>query len=244
MTLHRIETGDGAALHVEEDGAGPALFLVNGAFCTVRQWDRVVPALAKRFRVIRHDIRGSGRSGPGPDEGYTFARYVEDVLAIASALGIDQAMVWGMAWGARVALWCAADHPERFTRCVLSDLGIDPADVKAQRAGVKAARAAMAEAGVELPNLPEGWNVHDNVDATKQAMAATLAYPDLMPWVERVRCPVLIATGEHDPNLASSRRALAGFADARLEVLALTGHGSVLARPNYVRETVERFLQA
>jgi pimeloyl-ACP methyl ester carboxylesterase len=64
-----------------------------------------------------------------------------------------------------------------------------------------------------------------------------------MPFVEHVTAPTLIATGEFDPNLASSRRALAGFADARLEVLPLTAHGSVMQRPDLVTATVSAFLK-
>jgi len=65
---------DGVELHVEVDESGPALMLVNGAFCTVRQWDGIVGRLAESFRVIRHDVRGTGRSAAGPDDGYTFER--------------------------------------------------------------------------------------------------------------------------------------------------------------------------
>jgi pimeloyl-ACP methyl ester carboxylesterase len=54
--------------------------------------------------------------------------------------------------------------------------------------------------------------------------------------------PTLIATGDHDPNLISSRRALVALADARLEVLPLTAHGSVMQRPELVAETVLGFL--
>jgi pimeloyl-ACP methyl ester carboxylesterase len=244
MTTHRIEMTDGTSLHVEEDGSGPPLFLVNGAFCTVRQWDRVVPALARDHRVIRHDVRGSGASTKADDDSYRFERYVADILEIADALDIHgEVSIWGMAWGARVALWSAAEHADRFTRLVLSDLGIDPADVKAQRAGGTTAREALAKAGIELPPLPKGWNTHADFEAAKKAMAATLLHADLMPWVERVTCPTLIATGEHDPNIVSSRRALTGFADARLEVLPLTGHGSVLMRPDLTCDVVASFLK-
>ena len=51
MTKNSIEV-DGVSLHVEEDGDGAPLVLVNGAFCCLRQWDRVVPSLAERFRVM------------------------------------------------------------------------------------------------------------------------------------------------------------------------------------------------
>ena len=39
-------------------------------------------------------------------------------------------------------------------------------------------------------------------------MAATARHPDLMPFVTQLTIPVLVVTGEHDPNLVSSRRAL------------------------------------
>lgn len=241
MTERAIAIG-GATLHTEDDGAGAALLLVNGAFCTVRQWDAVVPALVPSFRVVRHDVRGTGRSGPGAAADYRFERYAADLVSLCDELGVERAALWGMAWGARVALVAAAQHGDRFTRLVLSDLAIDPADPAAQREGAKAAAAARTAAGIAGAAPPEGWNVHDDPGETGKALAATRHHPDLMPFVSRVRLPTLIATGEHDPNLASSRRALAGFADARLEVLPHTGHGSVLQRPDVVLDTVLPFL--
>ena len=112
-------TVNGAELHVEDDGDGPGLLLINGAFCTVRQWDRIVPDLAARFRVIRHDVRGTGKSGRGPLESYRFEQYADDIVAVCDRLDIEHAALWGMAWGARVALVTAARHPSRFERLVL-----------------------------------------------------------------------------------------------------------------------------
>jgi pimeloyl-ACP methyl ester carboxylesterase len=234
----------GAELHVEEDGSGVPLVLVNGAFCTTRQWDRVVPELAESFRVIRHDVRGTGRSGPGPDEGYRFEQYADDIVAVCDELGVARAALWGMAWGARVALVAAARHTDRFDRVVLSDLAIDPADTAAQKTGARAAAEAREQNGIPSVPPPEGWNAHDDIDRARKALAASMHHPDLMPFVKRVAQPTLIATGEHDPNLESSRRALDGFTNARLEVLAHTGHGSVLQRPDLVVGFVARFLRA
>ncbi len=233
---------DGVELHVEVDGSGPALVLVNGAFCTVRQWDEIVGRLAESFRVIRHDVRGTGRSGPGPADGYTFERYADDIVALLDDLGEPRSRLWGMAWGARVALVAAARHPDRFERVVLSDLAIDPADPEAQKAGGAAAKAERSAAGIADSARPDGWNTHDDIDEAVKALAATRLHPDLMPFVEQVSVPTLIATGDHDPNLVSSRRALDGFANARLEVLPHTGHGSVMHRPDLVAELAIDFL--
>jgi pimeloyl-ACP methyl ester carboxylesterase len=230
-------------LHVEIDGEPdrPPLLLVNGAFCTVRSWDRVVESLTPSFRVIRHDVRGTGRSDPGAESGNRFERYAADIEMICDRLEIAAADIWGAAWGARVALVAAATSG-RFARCVLSDLAIDPADPVAQKDGANRAKTARAAAGVAELERPEGWNHHDDPDAAARAIAATRLHPDLMPFVEGLRIPTLIATGEFDPNLASSRRALGGLANGRLEVVPLTGHGSVLQRPDIMAALVVGFL--
>ena len=74
------------------------------------------------------------------------------------------------------------------------------------------------------------------------AMAATFLHADLLPFVEQVHAPTLIATGDHDPNLVSSHRALPAFENARLVELELTAHGAVLWRPDPVIAAVLDFL--
>lgn len=241
VPTHRIAV-DGAELHVEVDGEGPALVLVNGAALNVRQWDGVIERLAAEHTVVRHDVRGTGSSSPGPQAGYTFEQYASDIVAIAVQLGLDEFDLWGMAWGSRVALVTAALHPDRVRRLVLSDFAIDPADVDAQKRGATEANAARATAAIVDPPIPLGLRDHNDLDAMRAAMAATLLHTDLLPFVEQVRAHTLIATGDHDPNLASSRRALPAFETARLVELDLTGHGSVLWRPDVATDAVLRFL--
>jgi pimeloyl-ACP methyl ester carboxylesterase len=241
MTTLRVAVDD-VELNVEVDGEGPALVLVNGAACTTRQWDGVIERLAAEHTVVRHDVRGTGSSSPGSQGGYTFEQYARDIVAIADHLGLERFDLWGMAWGARVALVTAAQHPDRVRRLVLTDFSIDPADLDAQKRGGAEAKAARAAAGILDPPIPAGVRDHLDPEAMQAAMAATLLHSDLLPFVELVTAPTLIATGDHDPNLVSSRRAVASFATARLVELELTGHGSVLFRPDLVTETVLAFL--
>ncbi len=241
MSTHRVAV-DGAELHVEVDGQGPALVLVNGAALTTRQWDGVIDRLAAGHTVVRLDVRGTGSSTPGPADGYTFEQYASDIVAIADQLGVDQFDIWGMAWGSRVALVTAAQHPHHVRRLVVSDFSIDPADLDAQKHGAIDAKRARADAGITDPPHPTGLRDHLDPDAMMAAMAATLLHVDLLPFVGQVRAPTLIATGDHDPNLVSSRRALPAFENARLVELELTAHGSVLWRPDPVVAAVLEFL--
>jgi pimeloyl-ACP methyl ester carboxylesterase len=118
---------DGAKIHFEVDGPSdaPAALLFNGAFCTLRMWDVVVPRLSESLRVVRFDIRGTGQSTPSADpEQYSFEQYALDAEAILDSLGIERTHVWAMAFGSRVGLAFAALRPERVDHLALYDASI------------------------------------------------------------------------------------------------------------------------
>ena len=75
-------------------------------------WDRQMDALAPHFRVIRYDLRGHGAS-PVPPPPYDIADLGADVLALLDALDVERAHVGGVSLGGQVAMWLAANAPER-----------------------------------------------------------------------------------------------------------------------------------
>jgi pimeloyl-ACP methyl ester carboxylesterase len=225
----------GAVLNVEVDGPtdAPSVLMWHGAGCTLRMWDNVVPIVSKRFRLIRFDVRGMGQSTPAadPDTQYTFEQYASDANAILDQLGIGRTHVWSMAWGSRAALAYCSLHADRVLSAVFNDASIGRADVEAQRAGSIAAVEKQVAAGTATFPRPPGWNLHSTPDAVQPALAAAGKF-DLRAAVARLTMPVLVATGDHDPNLDSSRE-LAGTApNATLKIFENVGHGSVLQRPD------------
>ncbi len=243
MTVERVLVADDIELHVEIDGGGQDLVLLNGAGHNVRQWDPVIERLAAKFRTIRIDVRGVGESSPGPTADNTFERYADDIIAVCDHLDVDRALLWGTAWGARVALVTAARSPKRFTKVVLGDLSIDPADPATQKAGAIAAKTARAAAGVPEADRVPAATEHANPDEVPKTLAAAAKHTDLMPFVERLTMPTLIATGDHDPNIESSRRAVASLIDGRLVVIPLAGHAAMRQRPDLIVDLVEPFLR-
>ena len=96
-------------------GAGAPVLLLHSGVCDRRMWDPQWDALARRFRVIRCDLRGFGDT-PLPDERFS---NVEDLSALLDHEGIQETAVVGSSFGGRVALGFASTYPERVTRIVL-----------------------------------------------------------------------------------------------------------------------------
>ena len=99
---------EGARLYYEEEGSGPALLLLHAGIANLRMWDPQVSAFAERYRVIRYDARGYGRSDL-PSAPYSNQ---SDLRALLQQLGIARAAFVGVSFGGGVALDFALDYPD------------------------------------------------------------------------------------------------------------------------------------
>src|SRR5574340_1197071 len=102
-------------LNVSVDGYGPSLIFVHGYTTTSNFWWHQVPDLAKRYRVVRFDLRGHGESGKPHDIPYTIEGFAQDLFDVMNALAIDSAVIFGLSMGGAVVMQFALDHPERVT---------------------------------------------------------------------------------------------------------------------------------
>jgi pimeloyl-ACP methyl ester carboxylesterase/predicted glycosyltransferase len=105
---------DGVGIGYEVFGSGPQAILLTPAWQIVTShfWKTQVPYLARRFRVITFDARGSGRSDR-PEDPALYGRDVHDAVAVLDATGTERALVAGLSLGAATALFMAAMHPDR-----------------------------------------------------------------------------------------------------------------------------------
>jgi 3-oxoadipate enol-lactonase len=107
-------------IHAEATGDGRDVVLVHAGICDSGMWDPQWRTLADRHRLIRHDMRGFGRS-PVPQGAYSHAG---DLVAVMDAAGVGEAVVVGTSMGGRVALEVAVAHPERVSALVLVGSGL------------------------------------------------------------------------------------------------------------------------
>jgi NAD(P)-dependent dehydrogenase (short-subunit alcohol dehydrogenase family)/pimeloyl-ACP methyl ester carboxylesterase len=111
----RIVDSSGAvriAVYEEGNPDGPTLVMVHGWPDSHVVWDGVIPLLADRFRVIRYDNRGVGKTSvPKAVSAYTMACYADDFAAVVDAMAAGQPVhVLAHDWGS-AGMWEYLSRP-------------------------------------------------------------------------------------------------------------------------------------
>ncbi|MDP9478570.1 MAG: alpha/beta fold hydrolase [Actinomycetota bacterium] len=114
----RVEVG-GSSTRYLIAGEGPPLVLLHGIGTSALEWNRTMPALARRRSVYAPDLlqpeRGSDHAGYSPA---SLAGFVAEFM---NALGIERASIVGNSLGGLVALRFALSHPSRMDALGLVD---------------------------------------------------------------------------------------------------------------------------
>lgn len=105
--MQKVRSKDGTQIAYDQTGQGPAVILVDGAFC--HRGFGPMPALAAQlaphFSAFTYDRRGRGDSSDAVD--YAVGREIEDLDAMIQAAG-GSAFVFGLSSGGALALEAAA----------------------------------------------------------------------------------------------------------------------------------------
>jgi 3-oxoadipate enol-lactonase len=117
-------------LAVEIEGDGPPVLMVHGLGGTSNFYQVQAQALAERFRVIRVDSAGAGRS-PLAD-GISIGSHADDLAALLDELGAGPAAVVGHSMGTLVVRTLASRHPDRVSRLALLGAVAEPAEAVRQ----------------------------------------------------------------------------------------------------------------
>lgn len=224
----------GARLFYTVDGpeAAPVIIFSNSMGTDHTMWKPQADALAGRFRVVRHDMRGHGRSSTDATQA-TVDVLGRDVLAILDALQVEQAVFCGLSIGGLIGQWLAANAPERFSKVIVANTapkigtaeswstridgvlrdGMNPlVEASLGRWFTEAFRNTAGQALDDLRAVLQG------LDPRGYALGCTaLRDADLREAVKTIRVPVLVIAGSDDPSTtAAEGRALAdAIPDAR-----------------------------
>jgi pimeloyl-ACP methyl ester carboxylesterase len=118
----RIGLPTGVTLKVALGGPleGEPIVFLHGFPESHRTWRHVLHNLASDFRLVAPDQRGFGGSDKPKEVGaYKTDRIVEDLIALADALGIGRFTLVGHDWGGAAAWLAALRHPDRIGRLAI-----------------------------------------------------------------------------------------------------------------------------
>ena len=113
---------NGIQTNYHEHGQGEPVLLIHGSGPGVTGWANwrlTIPALAENFRVIAPDIVGFGYTERPADVQYNMQTWLNHILGLMDALGIEKAHVVGNSFGGGLALAMAIRAPQRVERLVL-----------------------------------------------------------------------------------------------------------------------------
>jgi len=257
-------TVNGLRFHYVTGGnpQGPWVTLSNSIATDLELWRDQLPALAERFRVLRYDQRGHGRTDVPPRPA-SFEELAADVAGLWDALGIESSAFVGISMGGITGLALAAANPKRIARLVVCDAFVRSPP------GFTAAwdqRIALAlERGMEALAEPtlERW-FHPDFLARKEASVARirhmiLATPprgfvacahalrefDFTGVLDRLLPPLLFVAGAQDgeipKHLAEAAKRVPGV---RSTVLEPAGHLANVEQPEAFTRAVLDFLVA
>jgi len=249
---------------VEVDGEGDAVLLIHGLGGSSNVWTPVMPALA-RHRAIRPDLPGSARSSrvEGP---LSIERFVEAMLRVCSAVGVERAHVAAHSLGTIVAFHLAVAAPGLVRSLALFGPLLAPAD--AIRPGIRARgekARSEGEAGMqEIANALVQAATSSETKARRPAAVALVreflmrqppdgyartcdALADAQAAeVAKLACPVLLVTGDEDAVAPAQavRQIAERIPGCRLEFLRGCGHWTTIEKPDECNDLLRRFYEA
>ena len=112
---------NGVQLFYESSGVGKVpLVFVHGSWGSHHNWDLVVPAFSKSFRVLTYDRRGHSQSAQPLRQG-SVREDAADLAALIEHLGLGPAWVVGNSFGASITLRLAGQRPELFRGVIVHE---------------------------------------------------------------------------------------------------------------------------
>lgn len=246
-----------AGLFYEVSGSGEPVVFIHAFSVDRRMWEPQVAVFQNRFKVVRFDVRGHGKSvAPGePYWGY------EDLREVLDTLGIARATLVGVSAGSELAINFAIAYPDRVTRLVLGAPGLGGYAVPSLpwfRPVFEAAAAGDPERAAKLWAETPIMAMRRNLAAT--ATVTSLVMDNSRLWTYKrteqplsplavkrlaeINCPVLVIVGDQDlPHIKEIAGLLVQeIARAKLVSVPDAGHMVNLDAPEPFNDAVAAFL--
>jgi non-heme chloroperoxidase len=259
--------------YYEQTGAGLPLVLVHGAFVDSHMWQPQLDFFSSKYRVLRYDLRGHGRTGSSDLEQYTIAGFAHDLAALLEALDIQDPILCGLSLGGMIAQAFAVQNPSRLKALVLADTAVSVSltwSDKVQRYVLFPKWALLLT--IKLMSVSsftrfsfwlaratrsQGWIGQD--EATRSYIEACMLRMNqeeylkvygaiydfrLLP-LEKISAPTLVLNGEHEAKnvFRHTQEILHRVHNSKAALVPGAGHTSNMENADVFNQYVDEFLK-
>lgn len=249
---------NGCPIDVEVTGPdnAPALMLSSSLGTTKHMWDPQMAAFSAKYRVVRFDKRGHGRSGV-PKGPYTMEMLGRDAIAIMDALKLDKVNWLGLSMGGMEGMWLGANAGNRIDKLILSNTSSHYADksmwhTRMDAVGKAGSVAAIADMVINAWLTKDFQTAHPDVTARmKEMMIATpvegylgccaaVRDMDHREMIKAIKVPTLIIAGAKDPatNVAAGEFIRDRIPGAKLAIVDAAHIANVEVPDAYAKEVL------
>ena len=237
-----------------------SVVMLHGNSESGEAWRAWVPYLGRRYRIVRPDLRGFGRSTPmARDFPWTLDVLIDDLARFTAELGLTRFHLVAAKIGGTTALRFAAKHPQLLKS--LTVIGVPPAPKQTlgptirewashmEQHGVKSwAHTTMrARLGSKVSQAHLEWWT-ELMGAT--ALSTQLGFMQMVPGVDvtpdlgQIQCPTLVVTttGSGLGSVADTKSWQERIPGAELLVIEGDSYHVAAADPDIVAPAVRAFL--
>jgi len=252
------------SVHYSEYGQGEPLVLLHANPGDSQDFEAVIPALSKNYRVLALDWPGYGQSTmPQQPELATVLLFYKALREFLVGLALPSALFIGNSIGGNAAARLAIESPELVRGLVLvSPGGFTPHNfisrtfckVQGSRFSITPYRFASMYLKQRTPTAEAMLQRASTMQATRSCIALnrsmwrSFARPenDLRQIAQSIKAPTFLLFGKHDPAISANKDgkvAAQSIPSAELVVLPC-GHASFAEVPELFLAEVEPFLES
>ncbi len=247
---------DSMRIAYDVGGTGPAVVLLHGGGRQRQDWYDAgyVDRFKNKFKVITIDLRGHGESDmPTNPQDYTTEKMGQDILAVATACGVEHFIICGMSYGGNVGRYLAAQSL-RVTKLVLmsTSLGLGVSGELCQYAQEFCEHwtpiaQAQCEGTLDVKSLShedQNFLCRFKVPVVLAWVRALLDWPAVEP--TDLPCPTLLLVGSQDQHaMANMDEYIETLEESEVGVCILPGldHEQVFTEIDRSLDTILAFMQ-
>ena len=263
---------NGLEHYYEQIGEGSSLVFIHGAFADSRIWEPQWEYFSSKYRLLRYDLRGHGKTGGSDLSRYSMDTYNNDLCSLLDALDIRLPIICGLSWGGSIAQAFAVLYPERLKAMVLASTAVSIrltlldklfCDVLFPKWAMELTIKTMnvksfTRFSFLLARLTRGkhWLSQDKAakEYLEQCMLRMNSNEYLKIWnaiygfntlpLERITCPTMILNGELEPknSFRHTKEILRNVPHAEARIVLAARHAMNFERPELFNDLVEKFI--